>query len=236
VELGSALLTAGRFDEAIALADSAEAELRNAPGGAAPWSDLGDNLPWVLNNRANAWRASGRIDAAIAELERASGQREQGVANVSQVLNLGSLLCSAGRPADALAAIARVGEGMSTYGRMVHEAVRLCAAVQSRDAATVDTALAYLASERQTSEAIYQEALVEAGRLDDAARELLARLTSPWLRAEALLEVQHVIEPPPLPGMAAAQRNRMALLARADVREAIDAVGRREHYRIYLAR
>ena len=229
-ELTYAMLAAGDNRDVLAMTDAALAVIA-AGEEASPFQDL-DEQVWLMNNRAIALRRLGRIDEALVQMEHASRLTEQGEPNVSQLLNLGQFYCSLGRPGDALKAIAQVG-GMSGYGRMVQASVQHCAARRSGDAAGAAHALAYLRRHRQDSEIHFVEALIEAGRLDEAAAVLVALLESPHDRADALIAVQKFRSTEPLPGDVAYRARGHAVIARAQVQAAVQRVGRVEHHGIH---
>ncbi|MBN7137640.1 hypothetical protein A7A76_23355 [Lysobacter enzymogenes] len=231
-QLSYALLIAGRDAEVLALNDEVKRRIADAPADQAPYDDL-DERVWVMNNAAIALRRSGRTDEAIAELERASRLSEQGGANVSQTLNLATTYCSLERPDDALAALARTGENTSGYARLIVHAVRLCAATAKSDRAAEQKALDYLREHRGDGQQVYLEALLRTRRLDDAARLLAELMASPTDRLETLSWLQDYRRADALPGDVAFRKARAELLARADVRATIAAVGRIERYAIY---
>lgn len=221
--LGTALLVAGRHEEAVAAADATLAAIET--GNPAEFERL-DWEVWVRNNRAIALRRLGRIDEAVAEMERASRIHERGAPNVSQVLNLGVLHCHLERPEAALGAVTRVGSGISGYGRMVLESIRHCAALQTGNKAMAGEALGYLRAHRSDSHTLLILALLREGRLDEAAAGLIAQLEDEKERATGLEFVQQFRTGPQLPGNRALATVRLALLARADVRAAVERVGR----------
>jgi hypothetical protein len=178
-----------------------------------------------MNNRAIGLRRLGRIEEAVAEIERASHLEEVGTTNVSQVLNLAAFYCDLGRPNDARRTIERVGP-MSGYGRMVLGSVEHCAALQTGDRQAARRALDYLLSHRSDSEALLLAAFVHEGRLDDAARILIGQLDDPKSRGDALDFVQEFREGPELIGSRSLNANHDALMARNDVKAAIESVGR----------
>jgi len=231
VQMSYAMLTLGMHQEVIALADETVATIAAAPLDQVPFVDL-DQQVWLMNNRTNALRRLGRTDEALAELVRASQLGENGQINVSQALNLGHFYCDLDRPADALAAIASVGE-MSGYGRMVRTGVELCAAVRNKDRAVTERALDYLRAHRADGELVVLDALLDAGRIDEAAGFFVSLLDDPYGRGEALEWAQDLRERDPLPGEQRYRVNRKTLLARRDVLDAIERVGRVDHYNLY---
>lgn len=230
-ELGGDMLTAGLHQEVLALTEATLSAIRDAPPDDAPFQDM-ESQVWIMNDRAVALRRLGRVEEAVAELQRASKLSEDGQVNVSQALNLGQFYCNLGRPDDALAAIEVLGR-MSGYGRMVQASVQHRAAVQKGDRASANMALAYIRKHRNDSQAIWLETLIEADRMEEAARTLVELLASPVERGEALSWLQQFAEPEPLPGQAETRARWRALAERPEVRAAVARVGRIQRYEIY---
>ena len=228
--LGFALLEAGDATAALADTDAILAAVE-ASTGEDPFDDMGE-LSWVGNTRAIALRRLGRLDEAASALREASLLGEDGVPNVSQVLNLGVLLCGLGRWEEALDTITDVGE-MSGYGRMVEAKVEHCAALGLGNQPAADAALAYIRAHREDAEPILLEALLEAGRVDEAATLVVGQLQSPRARDDVLLSMQEFREAPPLPANLAFEAAWEAMLGRPDVQAAITAVGRIETHPIH---
>ncbi|WP_111267635.1 tetratricopeptide repeat protein [Marilutibacter maris] len=230
VQLSYALLSAGRNEEVIKLADRTMARLARASLERPAFTHI-DEQVWLMDSRAVALRRLGRVDDALDEMRRASQLSEQGEQNVSQALNLGDFYCSLGRPDEAMAAVAQIGE-MSAYGQMVLHKVRHCAAVQRGDARMGGASLAHLDGNEDEAPTILLEALLRAGRIDEAAARLIAQLQSDDRRGRMLEWLQDYPLPQPLPGNVAMRAARAAMLARDDVTAAIAAVGRIERYDI----
>lgn len=229
VQLAYALLVAGMNERVIALVDEVTATIAGAPTDAPPFDDMEAQV-WLMNNRAIALRRLGRIDEAEAELRRATELTERGTFNVSQVLNLGSFYCNLGRPDDTLAALEVVGDTISGYGRMVESGVRLCAAAQKGDTAEAKRTLTYLRKHHSDNQIAYFEGLLRLGQEEQAAKHLIGLLESRTERGDMLEWLQETRMPEPLPGDRVLKTNYRKLLARDDVRSAIDRVGRIEHY------
>lgn len=229
--VGFALLETGDAAAALEDTDDILAEVAAADPATPPFGDM-DELSWVGNTRAIALRRLGRLDEAVAAMREASQLGEAGGENVSQVLNLGSLLCGLGRWDEARATIAGVGE-MSGYGKMVEADIDHCIATGLGDGAAAAAAIDYLRAHREDAEAIYLDALLRAGQLDEAAAIVIRQLQSPRARGAVLLAMQGFREAPPLPARIDQAAAWDALLARADVQAAITEVGRVEQHPIH---
>lgn len=110
------------------------------------------------------------------------------------------------------------------------EQERIAIADQLGDEAEVARQLADIGSHRADSLPAYQQALISANHLDDAARVLISRLQDPSQRIDALMEVQHYAEFPLPPRSREIRRRWQTLIQRQDVREAIDRVGKTGSY------
>jgi tetratricopeptide (TPR) repeat protein len=237
VQLSYALLDAGDHEGLMRLVDAVLASSadpgREAAGGQAERTPA--QHAWLLNNRAVALYRLGRTQEAIADMERARRLPTGGGPNVSQTLNLGEFHCTLGRAADTKRMADAVDGGqVSDYGRMFQARLRLCAAWLSQDARGMKRAFAAIRKGRARSEEIHLDALVMLGRLDEAAQALIALLDAPRERADILQTLQRYREVAPSPTLARLRAQRDALLARDDVKAAIDRVGRRERYDLYF--
>lgn len=226
VELVSALLQVGEDEDALALVEEIVANEASTGAGHPGYRDADDQLPWAYNHAATALVRLGRREAAVEYLRRGAELAEEGVPNVSQTLNLAQLYNSLGRHDEALATLQGVVANMSTIGRMVQANARLRAALESGDRNAAAEAMALLRAHRDESPGILLESLIEAGELDEAAAEVIAMLESPGDRADALDMLQPYAQDPVLPGEQRYEANWRRLESRADVKAAIERVGR----------
>ena len=233
VSLGHQLLLGGRHDEVIALSDATLARIASAPLDALPFTDM-DRQVWLMNQKSLALSRSGHIEEAVEELRRASQLGENGQPNVSQALNLGTLECDRGRPDAAVAAAAMAGEdGMSGYGRAVRAGIRHCAAIQLGDHAAAASALEELSTLVEDAPLRYLESLLWAGQQESASTLMQDLLASGQKRSQALEWAQDCRLPEPLPFQRQKRAAKQAFLAREDILQAINAVGRIENYDLY---
>lgn len=225
LQLTYLLLFSSRFDEALHMTDSAVATVRG-PKGPKAYKDYDTQYGWILDARGEALVSLGRWDEAVAQLLEASHLPEAGGNNVSQTINLASLYDDLGRPRDAQAALSGLqADDMSPYGHMQATIERIAIADQLGDQAAIEHELAYASAHRADSERSYQQALISANRMDDAAHLLISRLQDPSERIDALMEVQGYSEFP-LPSRAQEIRRRWrSLIERQDVRAAVAQVG-----------
>lgn len=225
LQLGSLLLSSSRFDDALRLMDSVIATV-NGPKGRKAYLDYDTKYVWILNTRSQALECLGRGDEAVAQLLSASHLPEAQGENVSQVINLAGLYNDLGRPQEARATLSGLRpEDMSPYGRMQATIERIASADQLGDGAEVERQLTYIRDHRSDSLASYEQALISANRLDEAAQGLIARLQDPSERIDALMEVQGYRE---FPVSSRVQKIRLrweSLIQRPDVRAAVQRVG-----------
>jgi tetratricopeptide (TPR) repeat protein len=229
VQFTYALLAAKRFEEVLTLTEPFMGYKPPTDGFVLRYEDWADQIIWVYNNRAKALQALGRYDEAVELLRTTTRKAEDGDINVSQSINLGSLLCRMERPREALETIALIGD-MSSYGRTQYESVRLNAALQLNDQQQVQEAMTYLQEHRYDSLRTYQYALIKLGRLDEAAAVLIGRLQDLRYRSDALAELQGFYSPPGPPRAKPDAGYWSKLIERPDVKAAIDRVGRIESF------
>jgi tetratricopeptide (TPR) repeat protein len=223
-------------DMALKLIDDALARVAAAPKGKPAYTDLDDKLIWIKDARAHALFELSRADEAVAMLVTASAEKENGGANVSQVINLGELYVRLGRPQDALNSVARAVTNMSPYGRMQAEGVKAWAYAQLADKENLAKSLAYVRAHETDAPGSLPDVLIGANDLDGAAAIYIRRLADPDTRLQALDELQAYA--PSLhttPVMQESDRRWRALVARPDMKAAIDKVGRVNSYSFMAA-
>ena len=112
------------------------------------------------------------------------------------------------------------------------EFVQLWASIQLHKIGAAAQHLEYLRAHRTDAMSTWTDALVLDGKDDEAAAEVIARLSSEHFRSDALERAQDYapIRHLPLESGLSAQWRR--IYSRADVREAILKVGRMESFQI----
>ncbi len=189
-------------------------------------------MAWLLNLRAEAQRRLGQTDAAVATLRHAMSFGPGGHAAVGQQLNLALWLADDRQPAQALALIEEL-HAISDYGRSVADLVRVVAYQQLGDAAAVARATAAIAGRKGNDRDPYLHALLAQGRQDDAAAEIIRRMRSVDTRQNMLHDAQQYGDIPRWPLAAEREVLLQLVLQRADVRDAIAAVGTRGQHALY---
>ena len=224
-DLLRAMLVAGRSQQVATLSAAA---LAHAGRDAEP-----RDVASVLEQQSQALLRLGRIPDAVAAQEKAAAISLDGAVNVNQTLDLGGLYCDLGRGEDAARAARRVEANINPFGRVVQSMIEHCAATLTGDKVAAARALAYLEAHKQERAPLYLDALLRENRMDAAAAAFIATLKDDLTRGDTLASVQTYAETPDLSPSAVAQAGRWkALLARRDVANAIDAVGRIETYAI----
>ena len=229
VRVADGLMLLHRYDEILQLTDSVLQAAQRATPESPPYEDLQRQIPWILKVRAGALRALGRYEEALELMRRAA--QEAKVDRLSHSLNLAHFLATLNRPQEALAAIPTL-EDASVYGRAFAALVRVMIAVELGDAAELNIALDDLRTHAQNYPGTRERALIVAGREDEAVATLLARLSDPDLRTDALVESQDYAEHPAPPLVIEWRKRLSALRNRPEVRREIAAYGRIRSYRI----
>jgi hypothetical protein len=177
-------LARGQYDQVVAFSD---ATIVNAAEDTPALTH--DYLAWVMDTRAHALFGLGRIDEAIAQQAAAAARAsraEQGD-RVSHTINLGAMRLRQGRPVDAIAALAAVGDtDVSPYGLMQAYAVRACAAFETGDTETADSILSSMRENWRDAPAALHFVLACRGDLQGMGDLWLARLDDPELASKAI--------------------------------------------------
>jgi tetratricopeptide (TPR) repeat protein len=235
LRLGTRLARANRLEEGLrvfedALARTAEAGLHD---GASIYDDIDEYQHWIMNYQARILSKLGRWDEAVkAQSAALEAARIHGSDNLSQQINLGVMHYMMGKPADALEALDGSGDlsdpksGLSDYGRMAAEAVRVCAYEQLGDSEKREQSLAYIREHALDGYVAVKEALLCAGDLDGLAQVIIEHLEDPLRRNEILRDLQVYYPVPNLTPFGQTIEERFqALRDRQDVREAAGKVG-----------
>jgi tetratricopeptide (TPR) repeat protein len=229
-EVIDSLLRRQHYEAALAAADSILLDIRSTNYPDKLFVDYDEERSWFLNLRSDALQRVGRWDEAVAQLFAASLVVQKYGGNVDQLINLGDLYCTLGRPNDALSTIGSMTAQTSPYGRMQIESVRADATYQLGDFKQMERSLQYLRVHRAEAPGAYEDALLAGNQLDLAAHELVAELMNPAERQGALLSIQSFAPKPGTPRDMDLGARRRAVIARPEVQEEILKVGRVESY------
>jgi tetratricopeptide (TPR) repeat protein len=217
---------AQRNEEALALADAALARLGEDPEA---YSDADEYRPWILNDRAYLLYELGRREEGEAALREGAKLTEGDEPNVSQSINLAGYLIREGRAAEALALVGAAGKA-SPYGDAWIASVRSCAGALLNDEALRVDGLKYLEEHVDDNPQAFSRALLCSNDLDGAAALMIRRLERQQWRGTALeaLQITPRSAADELPFQKLMTARFDLLRDRADVRRAVEAVGRIE--------
>lgn len=213
----------GRAQEALDLLRSAEPRLDKLTE-----SEDSDHLNWWWNELALTYETLHRPDEAVEAYRNGSKASEDGVPNVSQLINLALAQLRFGRPRDALATIALrdlSAKGASPYGMMLYRRARACALHLVGRGGEAKADVDYVVSHEKDAPVAVTELHLCLEDMDAAAASAIRRLEDPEQRPAMLLEFSdYELAPPPLATDRNA-RSREALKKREDVRAAITRAG-----------
>lgn len=227
-----ALLHAGRQEEVIAISDDILARIGTQTQKDPAFYDS-DDANFTQEIRFRALRRQGRVEDAEAALKQASEMPEYGEPNIGQKVDLATWYNARVRPDEAIATIKRISAMAEQAPRTRRDVILMQAALHKGDKRGAERLLKQIRTKEHGAEGLVLQALLRASRLDDAAALFIRRLQDPRLRGGALLYTQKGLESEPQPGDAIYQRNKQAMLDRADVKAAVDAVGRAQSYDIW---
>lgn len=213
-----------RYDEAIAYGQTlrgriaSKEELYEREAAAGP----------ILAELAFALLDTGRFAEADAVMKEAIAAGESGDDGTAHKLDWAGRLNGLGRHAEALALLEPIGpDYVSEYGAMWLAAERVCA-LAKKDPARAWSYLPRLLMKQADGPDALQKALLCVDRQDEAAAYYMQRLKDPGRRLDALSAARAIRRPPSLgPFDAELYARQQAMLARPDVKTAIEEVGRR---------
>lgn len=227
-----ALLHAGRQEEAITTSTDILQRIATQTERDPAFYDS-DDANFTQQIRFRALRRVGRLEEAEAVLKQASEMPEYGEPNIGQKIELATWYNARLRPDEAIAMVERLSAMAERTPRTRRDVILMQAALHKGDKRGAERLLKKIRTKEHGAEGLVLQALLRATRLDDAANLFIRRLQDPRLRDAALVYAQKSLESKPQPGDELFQRNKLAMLERADVKAAIDAVGRVQVYEIW---
>lgn len=222
-ELVAALRALGRREEAITVGEAFRARIEDGEA----FDDAGAQSDELLKQLGQALFETGQTARAEAVFREAIGDDSRLSPAVEARLAYAGRLYDLGRPDEAMAVLDGVDPNTLTpFGRLWLTSLRACA-LAGRDAAGAAAAFETLRAGREENPAALGQALLCAGRIDEAAELMIWRLATPRHRAGAL-DPFWAARPPPVipPALARFEANRQAMLNRPAVRAALAKVGR----------
>lgn len=211
-----------RYDEAIALGQG----LQKRIAAGETFTDGAKQANWVLNELGYVLADVGRYAEAEAAFKASVTVGRTDGPSVSQAINWGQALLDLERPKEALASVDSIKGGASPYGVMWADAIRVCANAVL-DPAAAQRQLDGMTAREKDNGAALSQALLCLDRQDEAAAAYIRRLASEERRGGAISAFRVVLPPPVTTArQKEMERRKQAVLARPDVRQALEAVGR----------
>ena len=222
-ELMSSLRALARYDEAIQVGEAFRARLQDGE----EFQDREEQGDWILILLGHSYLDTGKVKEAEAAFDEAIGASDDAEPSTDARINWAGRLLDLARPKDVLKVLDGIDRDYVTaYGEAWIDSQRACAQ-SDIDATAAAATLESLRKTREENPGALSQALICANRLDEAAALLIWRLKTPEHRAGALDPFWIARAPPYVPAwLAEFERRRQALLARPDVRAALDKVGR----------
>ncbi|HEV7715994.1 MAG TPA: hypothetical protein VGO53_10380, partial [Steroidobacteraceae bacterium] len=233
VELAYRYMDCGRFADALSLTDAAIARVASSGNPKEVYEDLDDMMNWIRDIRADALQKLGRWSEAEPELRRAAALPEAGQPNVSNAINLAFFYVNFSRTDEALKALGprlASGTGLDPDAAMQVRYLLHAIAVTRKNSKAARESRDYMREHQSDALSIFQEALLVANNMDEAASLAVRRLESPQLRGDMLMEIQEYREPALSPLEKRVRDGWRQLRKRPDVRAAVAKVGRIEQF------
>ncbi len=222
LEIQQLLRQLQRYDEAIAFGQ--DLQMRIVAG--ETFTDGDRKANWVLNELGYVLGDVGRHAEAEVAFRASVTVGRTDSPSVSQAINWGQTLLDLERPREALASVDSIKGGASPYGLMWADAIRVCANAVL-DPAAAKRQLEGMTAREDDNGAALTQALLCLDLPDAAAAAYIRRLASPKRRDGAISAFRVVLPPPVMTArQKAMERRKQAVLARPDVRQALEPVGR----------
>lgn len=234
VSLARALRDIGRSREALEAIEHV-LPAAQADNAASSFDDLEEQLQWLLNEKADLLYDLGRNDEARSIYLESVSANSGGGSNANQAVEFAGLLNAEGRASDALQVLQTLLPHLNSYGDLLRQSERACAAEQMHDHAVRDAALTILRAREMDNPGALAHVLLCMNDIDGAAALMIRRLANPVERERAILALQpfHHLDTRRLP-LETVELQRLAQVRdRPDVRAALNAVGRIEDSPLY---
>jgi hypothetical protein len=205
---------------------------RMVSAGQRPAGEEATWLAWLLDYRTLALRRLDRIDDSVAAARLTDAVGALGPDAAEHRMNLAFMLSATGHERESDTLLAGM-DGLSPFGLAARAYLTFVHARENNDPAAAAAARAEIVSHRKDAPQIHMELLIEEGDMEAAAAALISQLESAEDRTDALLSLQDMRVYPSLPAERVADERWRELKQRADVRAAINRVGRIERYPLY---
>ncbi len=226
------LLTLGRFQEVIKIAESIDGEV--ARRGAGSFGQPG-GLDFIFNVSTTALVGMGRPDDAVRFYRINTARSVFEPNGAMQRIWFAQLLVSLDRPADALTLLDEVGRiNLIEEHRLWRNVPRYDVALQLADLATEIRLLDSFELHQRTFPQYQQCALFHSEQTNRAVARLVERLENPQTRSDALLSVQNYSTFGANSAWSEKLRARRELIINhPDVLAVIEKVGRVSQFKFY---
>lgn len=224
------LVLQGDYPKAIAYIDDALHAVRR--GEEAEWVGLDLRLN-LMRARSTANLRQGKPQQALEDLEMAALFLPPNAPDLSGLMRA-DLLCDLGRGTDAARAMTGDTQGLPWLERVTLK-IDVCIATLAGNTARARKQIEALkgmldADEQETLVAVY----LRVGDVEAAAPVFIALLDNPATRSDALKWAQNDMRTPGMPGMVDYRKAFDDMMARADVKVALDKYGRVLTWDMYL--
>jgi len=216
----------GQNDQALKLLNDILDRHSREAGAYSPYEDVEDYLNWIYNEKAYIQVANGDLEAGIATFRKAIALDETGTGNVSQTINLSSILKYAERYDESAALLEILGDA-SPFGLMFSKSLKACAAHQQGHFDEVQPYLDYMYEHRTDNYAALQETYACLDDEEAGAALMIERLSDPDHQDRAIMAMQRTLITGRVLPYRVLLRDRLRRVhARADVLAAAEKVGR----------
>lgn len=228
IRLTGSLIETDHASEALDLLDRTIARALPSERSSSRYQDYDDQMSWVLNERAIALFALGRSDEGLNAYQRSVGFPSNNLSNVGQTINLAGALTEAGKPKEALDALAFLDpNSLNAYGKMSMTKVRACAYAQLGDKEGQQRAIDYAKAHAADSSRQLFITLLCTNDLDGLAHAIISELQNPVNRGQILYTLQSYQTPAGETAIGKEWTRRyLAVRSRPDVAAAIARFGR----------
>lgn len=218
-----ALRALGRYDEAIQTGQAYRARLQDGE----EFSDRQEQGEWILILLAQSLLDTGDVREGEAVFNEAIGPEDGGEPATDARMNWAGRLLDLSRPRDVLKVLDGLDlDYVTDYGEAWIDSQRACA-LNDIDQKAAAAMLETLRARKEENPGALSQALLCMNRIDEAAALLIWRLQSPEHRSGGLDPFWVAKAPPAIPPwLATFEARRQALIARPDVRAALEKVGR----------
>jgi tetratricopeptide (TPR) repeat protein len=223
IDAALTLRVLGRPKEALDMLEAVRADGKKL----ADYSDAAEYSNWWWDGVARTQEMLGNADAAFSAYKEGIALNEDGIGNVSQVINIAHSRNRFGQFAEALKALpaSEAGFSVSPYGAMELRLARGCANAALGNTQAFAADLAYAREHSKDNREVLPGLLLCVGDMDGAAAAVIVNLEDVDYRARTLQSLSDY--DPPLPGhpLHPFEKRIEALKQRADVKAAIDKAG-----------